>query len=170
MPYHHYQLTTTLTPQQIAQALSDNIRSPRPTIGDMFSVSFGVIGRWLGRRDTGGTWYGVATYQGFKLHRHISYRNSFLPVISGTIRRTSTGSQVDIVMRLHWGVCLAVGLMVLVGLSMMFDGMSTQTDDTALLLMPIAILVMVSVLAGVGFWTEANKAKRLLAEQLQAQE
>lgn len=168
MPYHHYQLNSSFTPEQIAQALSDNIRSPRPTISDMFRMSFGVLGKWLGRRDDGGTWYGTANHHRFKIYRHISYRNSFLPVVIGTIQRTPTGSQVDVVMRLHWSVWLVLGLFVLVGLSILFEGVMTPTADKMLLVVPIGILVFVSVLAGVGFWAEVNKAKELLAEQLHA--
>ena len=37
----------------------------------------------------------------FKIKRHITYRNSFLPVIVGTIEQTDFGSRVNVHMRLN---------------------------------------------------------------------
>lgn len=168
MPYHHYQLNSSFTPEQIAQALSDNIRSPRPTISDMFRVSFGVLGKWLGWRDDGGTWYGIANHHRFKIYRHISYRNSFLPVVIDTIQRTPTGSVVEIVMHLAWFVWFVLAIFMTAPILNMFRGIMAGEMDIWLFIIPPVMMVGVGLMAWLGFWAEVNKAKQLLAEQLHA--
>lgn len=49
MPYYHHCFNTPLIPKQVAQVLNEHIRSPRPTISDMFKAWFD-LGAWFGRR------------------------------------------------------------------------------------------------------------------------
>jgi hypothetical protein len=102
----------------------------------------------------------------FTLRRDINYRNSFVPQIRGSISPVAAGTIVVVSMSLPplvvafmtlclgWVGALAVGLLS--------GGALGQAVG------PAAMFVIAAALAMAGFYAEAEKARRILAEAIQA--
>jgi len=94
----------------------------------------------------------------FKIRRDIGYQNSFLPLIYGRIVPIPTGTRVSVTMFLH----PLVVVFVVVGLgSLGVRGLVGRSASHGALWGMLAFLIALT--AG-GFFPEAIKAKRLLAE------
>jgi hypothetical protein len=101
----------------------------------------------------------------FRIRRIIRYRNSFLPIIQGTVaERPEGGSRVRLVMRLHSAVAaFMVGCFVFLTWLLM---MSTSLE---LALAAMLILVIFAAVMTVGgFVYEANKSEEALRRWLGA--
>ena len=106
----------------------------------------------------------------FTLRRDISYRNSFLPVIRGSIGGSSRGSviratltlpPVTLVFMLFWFGGLSVAAIPLI--------IFTLAAGNPAGLIPIGMLAFGAVLVYFGFFPEARKAERIFRELLQVQ-
>lgn len=157
MPYYRYEFDTPLSPQEVADKLNAQIIKKREGLFDGFK-------RMMNNSQLQGTWYGTADRQGFKIRRHIDYRNSFLPMIYGTINRRARGSHIVIVMR----VSIFVMVFLVMFMTPLLYTLWTATEDTIGTLSALAMLLFAVVLTGAGFGFEAQKAKALLQEQLSA--
>jgi hypothetical protein len=109
----------------------------------------------------------------FEVQRNISYRNSFLPLISGTVEvpggvaalgQPSMGSLVQLTMRIH----LLVGLFMLVWLSGVGLGclVILVSWPGPIGLVPFGMLGFGVLMVSLGFWTEANKAEAFFKDLL----
>jgi len=101
----------------------------------------------------------------FKIRRIIGYRNSFLPVIRGTVApRPGGGSHVRLVMALHFGV--AVFMLGWFGVLTWLLVMSGSLEDA--LAVPVILIIFGAVMAVGGFIYEASKSEQALRRLLGA--
>jgi len=105
----------------------------------------------------------------FRVRRVIRYRNSLLPVVSGTVTHSAGGSEVRLVMRLAWWV-LAFGIvwfgaMLAVFVGLMRDGVIPASPVSFLI--PMAIVFFGAALFWAPFRYEANLVERLLRALLE---
>lgn len=99
---------------------------------------------------------------GFDIHRRISYRNSFLPMIKGKIAPSGKGTVIAVKMRMHVAViafaviftCIALAMF----LSSVFRGWNLSDDFAPLVMIGAAVLMFT-----IPFAIEANIAKKDLA-------
>lgn len=106
---------------------------------------------------------GMITDNGFKVSRNISYRNSFLPMIYGTIKEGINGSTLTIKMSLHPFVLVFMIVWMsfaAIGAFESFLIMSSPKDFHPSLLIPFEMLLFGWGLVSVGFWPEASKSKK----------
>ena len=112
--------------------------------------------------DMGKPFCGEVNDNSFKIQRVIWYRNSFLPVITGTITAKGEGSVVEVKMsqrkfvigfEIFWMVAVCIVL---------FSHMTFTRDD----LLPVVMLVFGAVLFTVPYKIEANIARKKLEELL----
>lgn len=84
MPYDSFEIQTELSPKQVREKL-------------------GIITKrsWEKMRRQGIVFSGEITSDGFQLTRCLAYRNSFQPVIYGTIRLTENGCVIQIEQKLN---------------------------------------------------------------------
>ena len=102
----------------------------------------------------------------FKIMRIIAYRNSFLPVIRGTLSQGDVGTDVRLVMTLHPLVALFM-LVWCGGLARV--AMSVIETSHAVAAVPPLLLCLFGIgLTIGGFIPEAFKATRLIRESLEA--
>jgi len=109
---------------------------------------------------TGNGFEGKVYDDGFKIQRIISGRNSFLPIIIGKIKNTSTGSIIHIKMRLHYLVTAFMsiwlsmaGLFFILGISMYLQ----DNDSIFIALSALAMFFFGAILTWGVFWYEVNK-------------
>ena len=113
---------------------------------------------------------GTVDGTGFRIHRIITYRNSFRPQLHGRIEPTpSGGARVVISLQLHPVVLVLLAL----GVSFFatfwpFGPPSASGPDPRLMLAGISAFVVFLVL--VGFIPEAHKAEQLLKDIVEARE
>ena len=101
LPYEHFIIITRLTTEEVTRKLRQivgpepayTIFNPRPNTGKEFS--------------------GEISDGKFKMHRNISYRNSFRPEIKGTISKDYNGTKIEIRMTLH--IIVIIFLVVFLG-------------------------------------------------------
>jgi len=150
-PYAQYLIKCHLTTEQIISKLSDNTEPSK-----MFS---------LGRGSK--VFKGRVESNDFKISRSIGYRNSFLPVINGTL--VPCGETVDIHIKMHLHpsvivfmfVWISIVLVALVASTVAFFRDLEQGSPTEfqLLTMPYAMLLFGILLCTVPFWLEVKRAK-----------
>lgn len=153
LPYARWTLQSPLTPEEVRRRLSGVVEPPR-----LFRLPFtrGPL-----------SFQGETQLAGFKLWRIISYRNSFLPIIVGTVAAAPRGSVISITFRLHRLVLgfLAVwcGLPVLASLSALADGMTRgELSLLAFAPVPLCIVALGYGLTMAGFLWELPKAQEWL--------
>lgn len=108
---------------------------------------------------------GRVTGDGFKISRQIRYRNSFLPVLIGTLRRSGSGTEVAVVMRMHL-VVAAFSAFWLAGVLSALVGITSSHGPLGATLAIAGMLVFGLALVGFSFGIEASKAEALLTELL----
>ncbi len=105
---------------------------------------------------------------GFRITRIIGYRNSWLPVVVGSVTPAPGGSLV----RIHMRLLVIVGLFStawLCGIGLAAVGLGLQAlahpdKDALLSLIPTGMFVFGLALTNGGFWSEATKQKRMLID------
>jgi hypothetical protein len=101
----------------------------------------------------------------FKIRRIIRYRNSFLPIIRGTVApRPGGGSHVRLVMALH--VAIAVFMLGWFGLFTWLLAMSGSLKGA--IAVPVILIIFGGVMTVGGFVYEANKSEEALRRLLGA--
>ena len=163
MPFYRCELTANLTAES-AMARIRAMIAPGPSRWNAFQRSFD--------RDSIPLLPFIGTAEGdrFRVQRDIRYRNSFLPIVLGRVSTVPTGVRVGITMFLHpviavfmlvWfsGIGYAVGLTAWILLK-------TPRDAHMVFLVPAGMLILGVVLVGIGFFSEAQQARRLLEQAL----
>lgn len=149
IPYRTRSYTVASTPEVVTAELMTHVSEREPLSFKRVSTPF----------------RGVVEGRTFKFSREINYRNSFLPVVVGSVKRAGAGSEVSIVLRLHYFVIGFLGMWfssLLFGLSLMLFGV--QTRSPAQIAIPCGMLLFAVLLTTVPFKIEADKAERLLSE------
>jgi len=111
---------------------------------------------------------GEFSTDGFKIMRIIRYRNSFLPVIEGTVTPTLSGSRIAVTLRLHrfvgifmlsWLGGVSIGIFAFLGAAL-----KGNMAPLPALLVPSGMLLFGIGLTSGGFWWEARKTKPVIIE------
>ncbi len=109
----------------------------------------------------------------FEIKRIIRSKNSFKPVIRGTISKEWDGTNVHITMRIHMlvRVFLAVwcGFVGLISLALLVPTIGSGQVPVFTGLIPIGVLLFVHALSLFAFKAESNKSKKMLQELLEAE-
>jgi hypothetical protein len=153
LPYERLTIETTLTVEDAQRRLAEAVE-PRK------------YARWTFQ--TGSKPFeGSITGEQFQISRVISYRNSFLPQISGRIRQGPQGATIEATLALHVVVMifmavwlLGVGCAGLVAVSSVFSASRFEPMG----LIPIGMFVFGVLLCTLGFKFEAEKAKSQLRQ------
>jgi hypothetical protein len=114
---------------------------------------------------------GVVRETSFRIRRDIRYRNSFLPLVWGSIAAAPTGSRIQATMFLHPFVAVFIILWLSacgsLAWGLIFAGWAYQGMGAAALL-PVGMFVFGTALTLGGFFPEAVRAKRLLMGALRS--
>lgn len=105
---------------------------------------------------------GTVSGDGFHVRRIIGYRNSFLPVIDGTIHAGASGTRIEVQMRMFIFVYAFCAIWIVGALTAMFAG-----ERIGLIIAP-ALLLFLWAMTMAGFWLEAGKQERTLREIFKA--
>ena len=167
LPRRQFDIDTKLTPVEIAERLGA-IVEPGRTLRAIF-----------GRTRTNKLFIGEVSMDGFKLVRRIYYRNSGLPVVTGSFEPGPIGTRVRVTMRLSRYVqaflCVWFGALGLIFLATLFSSSSHKTKNPN---SATNVITIYGFLIGMGslayvmiagsFGWEARRARGLLEEALQA--
>jgi hypothetical protein len=149
LPRRAFEFRTQLRPTQVADVLREMVEPRR-----LFRFRAGSR-----------PFQGTVADSGFLIDRIISYRNSFLPQIRGTIQSEALGSRVAVVMELHpvvrafmylWFGGISLGGAVFLG-----NSITGQTSPVPVLFVG-AMFLFGRILCHGAFSLEAKKAERLL--------
>lgn len=159
LPAEDITFQSKLKEAALLQRLKDNIEPVK--------LRFGLFNR----RET-------KPYQGkiigntFNISRIISYRNSFLPQISGNIENTFSGSLIRVRMRLHVAVivflCIWGGIVGTVGLLFLSQAFGRTAFDP-MTLIPLGMLVVFYVVVMLAFKYESKQSKADLQSLFEAE-
>ncbi len=153
LPYLEHTIITTKSPQEI----HDIMQSVTSEKGEWFSKPSGEFMGKIGPYD-------------FKIMRIINYRNSFLPVIKGAIKKGEGAYMVALKMQLHpLTYALLVywfgftGLLLLIGILSLFISMPT---DRTIFLWTGGFIAWGQFISRGGFFSQAKKDIQRLEELL----
>lgn len=149
IPYEKFQIDSSLSAAEVLQRI-------KQCTGERKLFNFNSSHEFSGH----------VKEQEFEITRNISYQNSFLPVVEGKVKQTSTGAQVTVSMRLHLAVMFFMAIWFS-GVSIGCIAVLARLDKFSMLkLLPFGMLFLGIALVLGGFWFEASKQKRRLIELL----
>ena len=114
---------------------------------------------------------GTVTDSTFEIQRIISYRNSFLPLIRGTIAAEPPGSRISITMRLNAFVLVFMVVWlggVAAGGVAIAIGVLTGRVEIVFLFIPVGMFLFGGLLTAGAFAFEARKAEQAITNLLHA--
>ncbi|PSK94378.1 hypothetical protein [Taibaiella chishuiensis] len=161
-PYENFVLRSRLSPE----AAADKLEKAVVTFGSGRSSAFSS--------DPNRPFRGTVSGTDFKITRIIGYRNSFAPVITGTLSGYP-GTELDIRMRMHTGVlifcCIWMGAIGLSAILAATGFYNTANAAVPFPMLPICLFMLVAayVMATAGFKYESRKSKNLLKALLEAE-
>ena len=156
LPFENITYRTKLDSEQILMKI-DEVIEPEKT----FRLT-GVFGNSDHK-----SYEGSINGNSFKMTRIISYKNSFLPRIKGTVEKDFNGAKVKVKMRLHpfvivfmviWFGGIGIGCLAALTIS------STSQNFEPMTLIPVGMLIFGYLLVTGGFKYESIKSKEYLAE------
>ena len=165
LPFEDYMLTTRLSINEIIKRLNDNTEEKR-------SFSFSTLGQNYIK-----PYSGQITGSTFTMSRNISYRNSFLPVITGQITASNGQTQVHIKMRPVLIVLIFIsfwlGIVGLACIAILLTGLLQfkeilQNGFSSATLIPFGMFAFGCLLTHFAFKTESKKSKKFLAKLLES--
>jgi hypothetical protein len=145
VPWHRFTVDSPLPPRAALERLAREV---------------GSGGNWFGFGGDGKPFRGNVERDGFQVTRVIGYRNSFLPVVSGTVEPRGSGSRVRVEMRLHGFVMAFLPLFLLLFTSSFAARGQQFVQESALEVAGIVGFVAAIMLGG--FWFEATRQERML--------
>lgn len=162
LPYENYSLVSVLPPDEILTRIEKNIEATKEsTFFKYWSNSLKP-------------YRGEINGNAFTITRNIHYRNSFIPVIRGTVSKQFDGSEIRIKMHPSLLVCVFLFFWLsfwakFISLPLIIKQISTNTLELMTLL-PIGMLLAVYILVMVGFKAESSQSKQFLASLFDAEE
>jgi hypothetical protein len=117
---------------------------------------------------SGNSFVGKIEGNSFKIFRDISYRNSFLPIMCGTLEPHPSGTKVSVTMRLHLLVLafLIFWIWQAIKITLPFTAEAFWAEiGLATVMIGFALLITYA-----GFWFEAGKSKKAFLEIYQKAE
>ena len=150
LPYDRFTIRTALAPQDVFARLEHNVQ--RAYLNGPHLAFQGRIGE-----------------DAFRISHIITYRNSFLPIILGTVRRSGSDSVIAMTLRPSWFVVAfmvawfgGVGVASLLIARAWLDGRLLVPPASAAAV-PLLMLFFGAVVVNGCFWYEAVRAKETLA-------
>jgi hypothetical protein len=157
MPVYRFHIDVPITGATVVERLKLCTRD-MPTFAETLKESF----PWSARDDK--TFKGTIDASSFRIMRRIRYRNSFQPVIRGTITELRPGSRIDVRMTLHPFVAVFAIVWLALACNFLFMGFSSAV--TSFVWIPtLMVVAFVAMLVG-GFAFEAWKGRKLLEQAL----
>ena len=160
LPADNITYKTKLKGAALIQRLEDSIEPER-------AFRFGLFNR----RETK-PYQGKVVGHTFNISRIISYRNSFLPRISGSIENTFSGSLIRVKMRLHVAViifiCIWGGIVGAVGIAFLSQSFGSTNFDP-MMLIPLGMLLVFYVVIMLAFKYESKQSKADLESLFEAE-
>ncbi|HEY9102461.1 hypothetical protein [Chitinimonas sp.] len=153
MAFYRFELHAPVTPPELVQRLQAVSCQPK----------FSLLRAWP-EVPPGYLFIGEVTADAFALRRHIRYRNSFLPQISGQISADGSGSRVVVGMSPHLVVIIFMLFWLSLPTFMLFSAPFHGWER----LIPLGFIAFGLGLVSAGFWPEALKARRMLTELCEA--
>lgn len=100
----------------------------------------------------------------FEIKRIISYRNSFLPIITGRVETNGSGTRLTLKIRLHVFVMIFMAIWF-GGVGLFFLASLTSSEDRGdTILFPLGMLLFGYALTMGGYLFESYRAKEILAD------
>lgn len=152
LPHHTFEIVSPLNAQAARDAIAAEVETEK-----VFRIG------WQ-NRDNAKYFEGTVNADGFHVRRIISYRNSFLPVIDGTIRGGASGSRIAVQMRMFVFVYVFGAIWALVALVAIVNAGALGLGIGAGLLLSFYAMTMI------GFWLEAGKQERKLRAIFKAEQ
>lgn len=153
LPYLEHTIRTTKSPQEIHDIMQSVTFSKRVWVSRPSGEFIGTIGQY-----------------DFKIMRIINYRNSFLPVIKGVIKKGEEAYVVTLKMQLHpLTYALLIGWFVLSGFSFLLGVLHLITSkpiDVTVFLWTGGFIAWGQILSRWGFFFQAKKDLKRLEELL----
>lgn len=165
LPYEAYILYTDLPVQEVLDRIKENVRPLSRKI--------------LSGQQPDKPYEGTVTEPMFEISRVISYRNSFLPKISGRVFSRGPQTHVIVKMRLFsfvavfmtiWLSFAALLFIFMASLSIFYTQKFLQSPGILFLLMPLGMFIFGSLLSIIPFKAEAEKSKKFLQKLLESKE
>ena len=153
LPYINQEYTSSMKPTELLDRLSQWVE-PRQ-----------FWTRSLFKRQRSKPFEGEVTQTGFEIRPIIRYRNSFIPMIIGTVTSSEEGSSIQLEMKLHpfvksfmsmWLAMVGVGV-----IGSIFEMIQTQSFSLVIVV-PLMMWGFGYVLANKGFAYEAKPAQSTL--------
>ncbi|QEE48921.1 hypothetical protein FUA48_04810 [Flavobacterium alkalisoli] len=166
IPYRKTTLHTSLTPEQAAERITEITNNKR-------------ILKSQKQHEYNNFW-GTVEKDYFKIWRNINYRNSFLPVISGKIKKGRTGT--DIKLRAKPSIIIIIFMTIWMGIvsiaciAITIAALNTPnlsdkiSSDSFPALIPFIMFVFGGILFNVPFTIEYNIAVKKIKEALEIKE
>lgn len=160
LPYDKIEIESQKTPEQVMEMIKDKTQVQE-------HLSFTGI-RFM--QSESKTFAGEIKEDSFRISRIIIGRNSFLPVIQGTVEKATAGAKALITMSLSKITAVIMAIIFLaalfVAISPLFvDGFSPKNIDQ--LFVWLGIILVIYAFMTVSFRFEAKKAKKILKEMFE---
>ena len=156
LPYENITYTTSLPETEVLRLLAENVEPPKFRF-------------WGGK---GGKDYeGEISGNKFNISRIISYRNSFLPRISGEVGKDALNTKVNVKMNLHPIVLVFVSIFFLFTAMIWINALIFsifQSKFSYEILFGGVLPFFAYALSVIGFKFESNKSKEFLKNLFQA--
>jgi hypothetical protein len=160
MPLYRFHIDSPISPGEAMRRLQPLVR-PQPGLGESMLSWFGP------RANDDVPFVGRIEAHEFRIHRHIRYRNSFLPQIRGAVDATPTGTRVSVTMHLHPMVALFIAGWLSFAGRFALSALA-QWGTGHVQVQPLVMLAFGIALTLGGFYPEARKARTLLERALTA--
>ena len=106
--------------------------------------------------------------EGMRITRVIGHRNSFLPVISGTLEQADSGTTVILHMHLHPSTAAFAVLWFGALIGFLLSFLASGWPDAVAAVVPLGMLLLGGVMFSAFFFPESFKAEQLLRRALRA--
>ena len=162
LPFEKLTYHTWLTPEEVIERLEKVVRST--------GVLYGKTG--LLSSDSAKTYTGSINPDSFLISRIISNKNSYLPRISGKVKKDATGSEIKVKMRMSWSTLVFTIFWLCFVAFFLISSLGNATEiklSNLAILIPFIMLVFGYVMMILGFKSESIKSKKFLAELFEAE-
>lgn len=159
LPSEHVILETNLSKDQVFERLKNNIDPKKPMVYSRDSIT-----------KVSKKYNGVFDQSNFEISRTIKYRNSFLPIIKGTISDNHCKTKIDILMKPH-SLIKAFATVWFIGISFACITITYSVFKSGFepyVFIPYGMLFIGILLVFSSFKAESSKSKKDLMKILNA--
>jgi hypothetical protein len=170
LPVENYIIRTKLTEEQIVQRLNEFTKNT----GVKSNASLFGFGTLFGQK-SGGPYEGTIKSNEFKISRIISYRNSFLPVIRGSVssflnqREITISMGLNLFVKVFMIIWLSLSLFASLLILVEFLNGSVHTNWLPEKFIPLLMVVFGYVMMILAFKFESRKSKKDLNALFEAE-